>query len=514
MTLRRLLLTIVFAFAPLQSAVGSDVGMEARTTESLGTSCIYSESFSASPGWTSLAPSYAYWDSAQGNYYVRTRDNMNAAYYANSPAFSQYDGASPLVVTFDVMFESPNWGTYPGFRLTPQAVNASNLDSNWSVYFLNEYTDATGNVMTLGDTSGHAYRTGFTVSAGTWYRVQLDYSGSAGKLRFRIWNRSSGAVLTDLSQVDFWIAPFRYVGAGYYGQPDYGSDWSPIRIDNINVCVTTADSPPQVSVFSASPSTITAGQSSTLSWSSTGGSSASISGVGSVPTSGSVTVSPTQTTTYTLTVTGSGGTATRQVKVTVDPVATSAVLSLPGNVPLCSGQSVTVPVSIGNGSGTQALEFDVVYDASKMTATGATAGNLTGGFSVSSNVSYGRIRVAMASGSSIGSSSGEVAKVTFRGEAGLSPGSSTSISIQNVKVNDASASGGSATVTCASCRRGDVNGNGAVTAFDASLILQAVVGAISLDSGQQCAADFNQNGSVTAFDASLILQCVVTGTCP
>ena len=61
--------------------------------------------------------------------------------------------------------------------------------------------------------------------------------------------------------------------------------------------------------------------------------------------------------------------------------------------------------------------------------------------------------------------------------------------------------------------RGDVNGNGSVTAFDASIVLQNVVGSTALDTTSQCAADYNANGSVTAFDASLILQCVVGGAC-
>lgn len=61
--------------------------------------------------------------------------------------------------------------------------------------------------------------------------------------------------------------------------------------------------------------------------------------------------------------------------------------------------------------------------------------------------------------------------------------------------------------------RGDVSGNGAVTAFDASLVLQAVVGSMTLAAEQQCAADYNANGTASAFDASLILQCVVGGAC-
>lgn len=61
--------------------------------------------------------------------------------------------------------------------------------------------------------------------------------------------------------------------------------------------------------------------------------------------------------------------------------------------------------------------------------------------------------------------------------------------------------------------KGDINGNGSVSAFDAALVLQAVVGSMTLDGSQQCAADYNGNGSVSAFDASLILQCVVSASC-
>jgi len=61
--------------------------------------------------------------------------------------------------------------------------------------------------------------------------------------------------------------------------------------------------------------------------------------------------------------------------------------------------------------------------------------------------------------------------------------------------------------------KGDLNGNGAVTAFDASVVLQSVVGSANLDTQQQCAGDYNSSGSVSAFDAALILQCVVGGSC-
>ncbi len=61
-------------------------------------------------------------------------------------------------------------------------------------------------------------------------------------------------------------------------------------------------------------------------------------------------------------------------------------------------------------------------------------------------------------------------------------------------------------------RMGDVSLNGAIQAFDASLILQYTVGNIDLNEIQQLAADVSGNGgadAITAYDASLILQYVV-----
>ncbi|MEO8379574.1 MAG: hypothetical protein ABI779_07900 [Acidobacteriota bacterium] len=65
---------------------------------------------------------------------------------------------------------------------------------------------------------------------------------------------------------------------------------------------------PTVVSFIASPSAITAGQTSVLSWTTTYAASVSISGVaGTQPVNGSVVVSPAATTTYELTATGPGG---------------------------------------------------------------------------------------------------------------------------------------------------------------------------------------------------------------
>ena len=94
--------------------------------------------------------------------------------------------------------------------------------------------------------------------------------------------------------------------------------------------------PPVISFFTVSPSTITTGQSSTLSWGAvTNGNTSQLvgsvvinPGLGEVGSPGSRVVSPGSTTTYTLVATGCGGTAQQQVTVTVNPAVFSADLAI------------------------------------------------------------------------------------------------------------------------------------------------------------------------------------------
>lgn len=77
---------------------------------------------------------------------------------------------------------------------------------------------------------------------------------------------------------------------------------------------------PVISSFAASPTSITSGQSSTLSWNVTGATSLSINqSIGTV-TGTSRSVSPTVTTTYTLTATNAQGSVNSSVTVTINPI--------------------------------------------------------------------------------------------------------------------------------------------------------------------------------------------------
>ena len=79
---------------------------------------------------------------------------------------------------------------------------------------------------------------------------------------------------------------------------------------------------PVIDSFAADSTTIAAGESATLTWTTTNATSVSIAGIsGTLAVDGSTTVSPTTTTTYTLTASGASGTtaATATVTITVNP---------------------------------------------------------------------------------------------------------------------------------------------------------------------------------------------------
>ncbi len=129
---------------------------------------------------------------------------------------------------------------------------------------------------------------------------------------------------------------------------------------------------PTVDSFTANPSTITEGESSTLSWSTTNATSVTIKdGNGNTVYSGSsvdgsTTVSPTSTTTYTLTATGDGGTATASVTVTVNPASGGTVdtrtfssTDVPKSIPDNDSNGVISTLEITDGSDIQSLTVTV-----------------------------------------------------------------------------------------------------------------------------------------------------------
>jgi formylglycine-generating enzyme required for sulfatase activity/pimeloyl-ACP methyl ester carboxylesterase len=132
-----------------------------------------------------------------------------------------------------------------------------------------------------------------------------------------------GGILGGVAVQNGWVRVRRTAGtAGWlaYGVINDGGQPGERTGDGayVPMTATIVATPPTISSFVANPSAISPGQSATLSWTSTGGTSASIdNGVGAVAPSGSLMVSPSVTTTYTLTVGGAGGTRTASTTVTV-----------------------------------------------------------------------------------------------------------------------------------------------------------------------------------------------------
>jgi PKD repeat protein len=146
------------------------------------------------------------------------------------------------------------------------------------------------------------------------------------------------------------------------------------------VIVTVGAAAP-TATFSAAPTSITAGQSSTLTWTSSNATSISIdNGVGSQSLNGSVGVTPASTTTYTLTATGPGGTTTKTATVTVtQPAPTISFSATPNNI--ASGQSSTLvwnttnatSVTIDNGVGSKPVSGSTTVSPTATTTYTLTA---------------------------------------------------------------------------------------------------------------------------------------------
>lgn len=132
--------------------------------------------------------------------------------------------------------------------------------------------------------------------------------------------------------------------------PQTGALWSQFAWGNANWGAGVADS---YSVqFSADPSQISAGGSTTLTWSSTATGASIDNGIGTVNPSDSRVVQPSATTTYTLALTGPNGPVSKQATVTVttNPAAPPTGTLTPGRATINAGESTTLIWSSSNAT--------------------------------------------------------------------------------------------------------------------------------------------------------------------
>jgi hypothetical protein len=162
---------------------------------------------------------------------------------------------------------------------------------------------------------------------------------------------------------------------------------------------------PQIIRFEANPVSIAPGQSSTLSWTTTGASTVTISPtVGSVTLNGSTTVTPAATTTYTLTATSSDGkSVSAPVQVIVAPANIPQILTFVANPQtIDAGQSsqlcwqvsgaTNIQIDPGVGSNLNANDCATVKPSVTTTYT-LTATNAQGTIKANVTVNVGAVRI-------------------------------------------------------------------------------------------------------------------------
>jgi len=161
---------------------------------------------------------------------------------------------------------------------------------------------------------------------------------------------------------------------------------------------------PQIVRFEASPLNIKPGEQSTLSWTTTGATQVSISGVGSVTPNGSTTVTPAQTTTYTLTATSADGkSVTAPVTVTVASgsipqvvvfVATPTTIDAGASTKLCWQVTGATSIKIDPGVGSNLNANDCATISPSVTTTYTlTATNSTGQIQANVTVNVGAVKI-------------------------------------------------------------------------------------------------------------------------
>jgi hypothetical protein len=200
---------------------------------------IYSEDFDSDPSFTSYSTTHAYWDSSEGNYYVQTRDNLNYKYWAHSGNLGDIDPTTQDIdLSFDVMIENQNWGTYPNIGFysdIPTEINDS------SRVFLMQNANADNSrerfgTCTYASTPAKCiHNDQWSVDNNVWYRVQYEIRNAGTTINWTVTDILTGNVIANFQNEDFVTSSFSYIGVGYYNQADYGSTWAPMRMDNISI---------------------------------------------------------------------------------------------------------------------------------------------------------------------------------------------------------------------------------------------------------------------------------------
>ncbi len=165
------------------------------------------------------------------------------------------------------------------------------------------------------------------------------YPGQPNQLRWNVSNATSCSIDNGIGTVDCIgvrsITTYETTTYTLTATNGYGGTTA-----SLTITVDITQIPPVVNSFSANPTSIYQGQSSTLTWTTSNATSCSISGIGTVACNGSQAVAPVTETTYVLTATNSLTSVTGSVTISVYPFGINSFTATPSTV--SSGQTSTL----------------------------------------------------------------------------------------------------------------------------------------------------------------------------
>lgn len=196
--------------------------------------------------------------------------------------------------------------------------------------------------------------------------------------------------------------------------------------------------------------------------------------------------------------------------------STSVSLNLPQDLSATPSAPVTLPVTVGALQGSEILAFAMTlrFDPDLLSFTAVDSqGTLTASWQILSNVSSPGELLLAGSHTQPLTGSGLLMNLQFVVTEGAIPGNCCTLELADVQFNEGdppSAPQNGQFCVADPCLRGDVTGDGSISAFDATQILRHVIGmATPFDPLPLCAADTSCSGTISAYDASLTLQYAV-----
>jgi DnaJ-class molecular chaperone len=233
-----------------------------------------------------------------------------------------------------------------------------------------------------------------TTSAGDQYQVSFwlaNWGGSPDDFTAE-WNGQSLVSFTNAAAQGYteYTYTVSATSASTPLQFDFRQDPSEWTLDNVSVVQTSGTtSPAPTATLTASPASITSGQSSTLTWSSSNATSCTGTNFTASGTSGSVSVSPTTSTTYSITCTGSGGSVSQSASVTVTSTTNTTPPSVPAGLSATavSSSQINLTWTASTDSAGTLSGYDIYRNGTKV-GTSATNSYSDTGLAASTQYSY------------------------------------------------------------------------------------------------------------------------------